>query len=53
MYPRRAVLIRSHGGVPDNVSFGAPRDELARILVTGRTPALLALDRSPAEAVTA
>ena len=53
MYPRRAVLIRSHGGVPDNVSFGAPRDELARILVTGCTPALLALDRSPAEAVTA
>ena len=53
MYPRRAVLIRSHGGVPDNVSFGAPRDDLARILVTGRTPALLALDHSRAEAPTA
>ena len=44
MYPRRAALIRSHGGVPDNVSFGPPGDDLARILVTGRTPALLALD---------
>jgi hypothetical protein len=44
MYPRRAALIRSHGGVPDNVSFGAPADDLARILVTGRTPTLLALD---------
>jgi hypothetical protein len=53
MYPRRAALIRSHGGVPENVSFGAPGDDLARILFTGRTPALLALDRSPAEAVTA
>jgi hypothetical protein len=46
MYPRRAALIRSHGGVPDNVSFGPPGDDLARFLVTGRTPALLALDAS-------
>ncbi len=53
MYPRRAALIRGHGGVPENVSFGPPRDDLARILVTGRTPALLALDHSPAEVVTA
>ena len=53
MYPRRAALIREHGGVPDNVSFGPPADDLARTLVTGRTPALLALDRSPAEAATA
>ena len=53
MYPRRAALIRRHGGVPDNVSFGPPADDLARILVTGRTPALLALDHSPAEAATA
>ena len=52
MYPRRAALIRSRGGVPDNVSFGAPADDLARILVTGRSPALLALDHASAEAAT-
>jgi hypothetical protein len=49
-YPRRAALIRRLGRVPDNVTFGPPEDYLVRALVTGRTPALLALDREAAEA---
>jgi hypothetical protein len=43
-YPRRAALIRQLGRLPDNPSFGPPEDYLVRALVTGRTPALLALD---------
>jgi hypothetical protein len=50
IYPDRAALIRQLGRVPDNVSFGPPDDDLVRALVTGRTPALLALDRKPAHA---
>jgi hypothetical protein len=50
IYPERAALIRRAGGVPDNVSFGAPEAWLARALVTGRTPTLLALDRQQAGA---
>jgi hypothetical protein len=49
-YPRRAALIRRLGKVPDNVTFGPPEDYLVRALVTGRTPALLALDRAAVEA---
>ncbi len=47
IYPQRAALIRRLGRVPDAVSFGPPEDYLVRALVTGRTPALLALDRQP------
>jgi hypothetical protein len=47
IYPQRAALIRRVGRVPDNVSFGPPEDHLVRALVTGRSPALLALDRQP------
>ena len=50
IYPERAALIRRAGGVPDNVPFGPPEDWLARALVTGRSPALLALDRQGAGA---
>jgi hypothetical protein len=50
MYPRRAALIRRHGRVPDNVSFGPPDDYLVPVLVHGQTPALLALDRIEVEA---
>jgi hypothetical protein len=50
IYPQRAALIRRVGRVPDNVSFGAPEEYLVRALVSGRTPALLALDREVAEA---
>jgi hypothetical protein len=46
VYPQRAALIRRRGRVPDNVSFGPPEDYLVRALVTGRTAALLALDRA-------
>ncbi len=50
IYPQRAALIRRHGRVPDNASFGPPEAWLVRALVTGRTPTLLALD--PPEAGT-
>jgi hypothetical protein len=50
MYPRRAALIRRHGRVPDNISFGPPDDHLVPVLVHGRTPVLLALDRIEVEA---
>ncbi|HME20862.1 MAG TPA: hypothetical protein VKI44_05795, partial [Acetobacteraceae bacterium] len=50
MYPRRAALIRREGRVPDNCSFGPPDDDVVPVLVHGRTPALLALDREPVEA---
>ena len=44
MYPRRAKLIRSLGGLPDNPDFGPPDPELVPFIATGTTPALLALD---------
>ena len=50
MYPRRAALIRREGRVPDNCSFGPPDDDVVPVLVHGRTPALLALDREEVEA---
>jgi hypothetical protein len=49
-YPGRAALIRQLGRLPDNPSFGPPEDYLVRALVTGRTPALLALDAAGAGA---
>jgi hypothetical protein len=50
IYPRRAALIRRLGRLPDNPSFGPPEDWLVRAVVTGRTPALLALDAAGAGA---
>ena len=32
-YPERAALIRRHGGVPANVSFGPPGEEIVRALL--------------------
>ena len=52
MYPRRAALIRRHGRVPDNVSFGPPDDHVVPVLVHGQTPALKALDLIEVEAGT-
>jgi hypothetical protein len=46
IYPARARLIRSLGRLPDRLDFGPPGDDLVRALVTGRTPALLALDNA-------
>lgn len=48
MYPERARLIRRHGGVPPDATFGMPDDWLTRAIVNGRSPALLALDREAA-----
>jgi hypothetical protein len=44
IYPRRAALIRSLGGLPDPRDFGPPPPELVHVIVTGTTPTLLALD---------
>ena len=49
LYPKRAVAIRRHGGMPSNATFPPPEDDIIHTLVTGRTPALLALDREAAE----
>ena len=37
-YPRRAALIRAHGALPDNCSFGPPRPAVVRDIVTGNSP---------------
>jgi hypothetical protein len=50
IYPARAVTIRRHGGMPPKASYPPPEDDIIHVLVTGRTPALLALDREAAEA---
>lgn len=44
-YPQRAALIRAHGGLPDNCSFGPPPPETVHGIVTGGSPILRALDR--------
>ena len=36
MYPERAALIRRHGGVPANVSFGPPEEDIVQALLAGR-----------------
>ena len=36
IYPERAALIRRHGGVPANVSFGPPEEEIVQALLAGR-----------------
>jgi len=50
VYPHRARLIRSHGGVPDDCDFGPPEPELVPFIVTGTSPALLAVDGKAAVA---
>jgi hypothetical protein len=49
IYPRRAALIRSLGGLPASCDFGPPSPDLVHAIVTGTSPTLRALD-SPAEA---
>ena len=49
MYPRRARLIRAHGGLPGNIDFGPPDPELVPFIVHGTTPELLALDAEARE----
>jgi hypothetical protein len=48
IYPRRAVLIRSRGGLPEPCDFGPPRPELVHAIVTGDSPTLRELDRQAA-----
>ena len=40
IYPQRAALIRRHGGVPADVSFGPPDEEIVRALLSSRPPPL-------------
>ncbi|HSZ88130.1 MAG TPA: hypothetical protein VK822_02020 [Acetobacteraceae bacterium] len=49
IYPHRAALIRSLGGLPASCDFGPPSTGLVHAIVTGTSPTLRALD-SPAEA---
>lgn len=49
-YPRRARLIRQHGGLPPDCSFGPPDDDLVQELVTSPNPILRSLDELPAGA---
>ena len=46
IYPDRAALIRRHGGVPADVSFGPPDEDMVRALLASRTPLVETLDRS-------
>src|SRR6185437_6677417 len=44
LYPDRARLIRQHGGLPPNCTFGPPEPDLVRAIVTGTTAILRELD---------
>ena len=46
IYPKRAALIRRHGGVPEDVSFGPPDPAIVHALVTGSSALLRALDET-------
>ena len=50
IYPERAALIRRSGGVPADVTFGPPDDDLVQAILTTHTPTLTALDRDYASA---
>ena len=40
IYPDRAALIRRHGGVPADVTFGPPDEAMVRALLATRSPAV-------------
>ena len=44
LYPQRAALIRRHGGVPPDVTFGPPDEAMVRALLESRSPLVRALD---------
>ena len=48
IYPERAALIRRHGGVPADVTFGPPDEDTVRALITTRSPTPKTLDRQAA-----
>jgi hypothetical protein len=45
IYPDRATLIRAHGGLPPNRTFGPPDPELVDLIVASDSPILRALDQ--------
>ena len=45
IHPRRAVVIRAQGGLPEPCDFGPPRPELVHAIATGNSPTLRALDQ--------
>jgi hypothetical protein len=49
IYPRRAALIRSLGGLPAKCDFGPPEPELVRAIVASTSPMLRELDSPAAE----
>jgi hypothetical protein len=46
IYPERAALIRRHGGVPADVTFGPPDEDMVRALLTTPSPTQKPLDRA-------
>jgi hypothetical protein len=46
LYPERASLIRRRGRLPHELAFGPPDDDPVQALISARSPALAALDRS-------
>ena len=48
IYPDRAALIRRLGGVPADVTFGPPDEDMVRALVATRTPTRNAVDQPAA-----
>ncbi len=44
LYPQRAALIRRHGGVPPDATFGPPDAAIMRALLESRSPLVRALD---------
>jgi hypothetical protein len=44
IYPDRAALIRRHGGVPEDVTFGPPDEDMVRALLATHSPMVKTLD---------
>ena len=48
LYPQRAALIRTYGGLPPNINFGAPEPDLVAAIVASTSPIMLTLDEEVA-----
>ncbi len=48
LYPQRAALIRRHGGVPPDATFGPPDEEIVRALLASPSSVVTARDREEA-----
>ena len=44
-YPRRAALIRAHGGLPARIDFGAPEPDIVEELLTSTSPLIREVDQ--------